>query len=220
DGEEDENLEDVSGPHHLAYVIYTSGSTGRPKGVMVEHRNVHHFVRNIAHHIPNVRDRIVLASTTLSFDIFVLETIVPLSLGGTFVLTNEEQQKDAQLLGELIINRGVDMIQLTPSRLQALLENKTFEQAMKQVREILVGGEALPPSLLTSLRNVSEARIYNLYGPTETTVWVTVGELETDVHIGKPMDNNRIYMLNTENQLQPIGVPGEICIAGDGVARG
>ncbi|WP_123064862.1 non-ribosomal peptide synthetase [Paenibacillus amylolyticus] len=206
----------------LMYVIYTSGSTGNPKGVMIEHRNVVNFIVGITDTIPFVPDSSVLSLTTLSFDIFVLETLLPLTMGMQVVLASDQQSKDPDSLAKLLDEVPIDTIQLTPSRLQYFLGSVKVSSHLKTVKNILIGGEMLPHSLLHRLRETTQARIYNMYGPTETTVWSLLDRLDTssEITIGKPIANTRVYVVDTECRLLGIGIPGELCIAGDGVSRG
>lgn len=216
------NHQSTSSSRDLAYVIYTSGSTGKPKGVMVEHRSVNNFIQGMAEKIDFKPGKTILALTTLSFDIFVLETLLPLSMGMTVVIATEDQQKDPVAIGELLTKNKVDMLQATPSRMKLLFSAADRQVYLKGLREIMIGGEPFPGDLLSELQQLTTAKIYNLYGPTETTVWSTVKELthENKITIGKPIANTRIYIVDPAYNLQPIGVVGELCIAGEGLARG
>ncbi|MGR6130328.1 amino acid adenylation domain-containing protein, partial [Paenibacillus sp. SER-28] len=216
------NLEAFARPEHLAYVIYTSGSTGNPKGVMLQHRSVLNFITGMREIIDFEANKTILSLTTISFDIFVLETILPLLSGMTVVLGDRQHQVNPQALGELIAHHHIDMLQMTPSRLQMLMDHESGFRALRDVKEIMVGGEALPSKLLAALQEINGPRIYNMYGPTETTVWSTVQELThaQDINIGRPIANTQIYIMNASGELQPVGVPGELCIAGEGLARG
>ncbi|MGV2417436.1 MAG UNVERIFIED_CONTAM: amino acid adenylation domain-containing protein, partial [Paenibacillus polymyxa] len=219
---ESSNLQAIARPEHLAYVIYTSGSTGNPKGVMLQHRSVLNFITGMREIIDFEAGKTILSLTTISFDIFVLETILPLLTGMTVVLGDHQHQVDPQALGELITHHHIEMLQMTPSRLQMLLDHEAGSHALQGVKEIMVGGEALPSKLLGALQVINGLRIYNMYGPTETTVWSTVQELThaQEINIGRPIANTQIYILNTSGELQPVGIPGELCIAGEGLARG
>ncbi|WP_155729817.1 non-ribosomal peptide synthetase, partial [Paenibacillus polymyxa] len=171
------NLETIARPEHLAYVIYTSGSTGNPKGVMLQHRSVLNFITGMREVIDFEASQTILSLTTISFDIFVLETILPLLGGMTVVLGDSQHQVNPQALGELITHHHIEMLQMTPSRLQMLLGHEAGSRALQGVKAIMVGGEALPSKLLAALQEINGPRIYNMYGPTETTVWSTVQEL-------------------------------------------
>ncbi|ARU60826.1 hypothetical protein CBW65_06755 [Tumebacillus avium] len=206
----------------LAYVIYTSGSTGVPKGVMIEHRTVANFIQAMHDRIEFTPGKSVVALTSISFDIFVLESWVPLLNGLRIVLADEEQQRDPKLLSELISEQNVDILQTTPSRMQQLLAEESTRASLSGLSELIIGGEAFPDLLQSDLRRLVQAKIYNAYGPTETTVWSTLQDLtgQETVDIGTPIHNTSVLILDAKGRLQPIGVAGELCIAGDGLARG
>ena len=216
------NITSESTPDSLAYVIYTSGSTGRPKGVMLEHRSVINFIKGITDIIDFASGKTIVCITTLSFDIFVLETLLPLTCGLRVVIADERQQMEPEALRQLIMENRAEMLQTTPSRMQMILNDAENTDFIGGLKEIMLGGEAFPGTLLTELKKHTQARIYNMYGPTETTVWSTVKELthETNTSIGKPIANTGIYILDKYTRLQPIGITGELYIGGDGLARG
>jgi fengycin family lipopeptide synthetase D len=215
-------LENITSPRGAIYVIYTSGSTGKPKGISIEHRNVVNFIKGITSWIPFSRGKTILALTTISFDIFVLETLLPLTCGVKVVMATEDQQQDLQRLQDVILENRVNMLQVTPSRLKLIMDSKEYALFLREIRELMVGGEAFPLHLFEQLKQVFAGKIYNLYGPAETTVWSTLKDLtgmET-VTIGRPIANTMIEIVDGYFKPQPIGVPGELCIGGDGVARG
>lgn len=216
------NLKNVNKAKDLAYLIYTSGSTGKPKGVMIEHRGVHNFIQGITQRIDFNSAKTILALTTISFDIFGLETLLPLTRGLKVVIADEDEQRDAGILSKAIIEKQIDMLQLTPSRMQLLLMDEQNRTCLERLTEIMIGGEALPMNILTEIRKCASAKIYNMYGPTETTIWSTIKDLtnEDQINIGTPIANTQIYIIDSSQNLQPIGVAGELCIAGDGLARG
>ncbi|MCX6581868.1 MAG: amino acid adenylation domain-containing protein, partial [Candidatus Aminicenantes bacterium] len=162
---------------NLAYVIYTSGSTGKPKGVAVRHRNVTNFIAAMTEKIDFSPGKMMLSLTTISFDIFVLETLTPLSLGLTVVVADERHQKDGYLLKQLLQVQCIDMLQATPSRLKLLLQERDNGGALKGISELIVGGEVFPLELVDTLKKEFSGKLYNVYGPTETTVWSTLAEL-------------------------------------------
>ncbi|MCY1072946.1 non-ribosomal peptide synthetase [Archangium lansingense] len=210
------------GPRDLAYVLYTSGSTGNPKGVLIEHHCVGNFLAAMAEALPLGERPRVLCCTNATFDIFVLETLLPLSLGLEVVLADEEAQSSPELLATLILREGCELVQLTPTRLQLLLSHPLGERALRSVRLLLVGGEPLPPALLRTVRGITPARLFNMYGPTETTVWSTTAELSHTgpVHVGRPVRSTRVYVTDAQGELLPPGLVGEVLIGGEGVARG
>ncbi|RYZ38706.1 MAG: amino acid adenylation domain-containing protein [Myxococcaceae bacterium] len=212
-----------AGPEDVAYVLYTSGSTGRPKGVQVPHRAVSNFLAAMVDALPLEGERLrFLCTTTATFDIFALETLLPLWLGHEVVLADEASQRAPERLGARIQRTDCHVVQLTPSRLQLMLEDPVGRAALAGVRLLLVGGEPLPAHLLARARALTSARIFNLYGPTETTVWSTVSEV-TDklaVDVGRPVLNTQVLVLDAAGELLPPGIVGELCIAGEGLARG
>ncbi|MCP4156763.1 MAG: amino acid adenylation domain-containing protein, partial [bacterium] len=220
--EDASNLSPVSPPTNLAYVIYTSGTTGTPKGVMIEHRALLNFVKGMTDIIEYRDTDVILSLITLSFDIFILETIVPLTVGAQVVIGNREEQTSSMAAASLIENKNITIFQATPSMLQLFAAHKSAAESFKHLRYLLVGGEIFPEPLLEKLRAVTEAVIYNLYGPTETTVWSTVKDVTGDkaLNIGKPIANTTVYILDQNDLLLPEGEIGELCIGGMGVARG
>ena len=213
------NLEKVASPSDLAYVIYTSGSTGKPKGVMIEHRSIVNLLQGILEKI-NIRGQsTILALTTISFDIFVLETLIPLTIGLKIVIADENEQKNPKLLNELIISSNIDILQITPSRVQLLLNYNKSLSCFNYLKIIMVGGESLPQILLEKIKGFTKAKIFNMYGPTETTVWSTVSDLTENncVNIGMPIRNTQIYIIDENNNLV---TEGELCIGGNGLSRG
>ena len=207
-----------------AYVIYTSGSTGNPKGVVVCHRNGLNFIKGMREKIAFSAGKVMLALTTISFDIFFLETLLPVTVGLKVVVGDESQQRDPRLLSEAIVRHGVDMVQATPSRLQLLLESGDGLRCLDRVEVLLVGGEALPANLFEQVREQFGGRVYNMYGPTETTIWSALKDLSHSqpaaITIGSPIANTRVYILDRDRAAQPVGVAGELLIGGDGLADG
>lgn len=203
----------------LAYAMYTSGSTGRPKGVMVEHRNVVNFFTGMDRAI-GCTPGVWLAVTSVSFDISVLELLWTLTRGFTVVLHDEE---GAAAIGEEIVRHGVTHLQMTPSLARMLTLDPRSFAALAGLKQMLLGGEAVPAALIHHLRQVFRGEIHNMYGPTETTIWSTscrVGEVGSFVSIGKPIANTQIFLLDSERKPVAIGETGELYIGGDGVARG
>jgi amino acid adenylation domain-containing protein len=203
----------------LAYVLYTSGSTGNPKGVAIQHGALVNLLESIRRETGySERDRLV-AVTTLSFDIAGLEIYLPLMTGSTMILASRNTASDANRLAELIAASDATFLQATPTTWRLLLENGWQG---KQDLTILCGGEKMPRSLANEL--VRRARVvWNVYGPTETTIWSTIVKVEEGdgpVPIGRPLANTQVYVLDSRMRPAPVGVPGELFIGGDGLARG
>jgi amino acid adenylation domain-containing protein len=206
-------------PEHLAYVIFTSGSTGRPKGVQIPHRAVVNFL-NAMRVQPGLSARdTLLAVTTLSFDIAVLELYLPLLVGARVVLADRATASDGDALRLLMEQSGATVMQATPVTWKLLLASGWRAAAPFKA---LCGGEAMPPDLARALL-AADVELWNMYGPTETTVWSTVQrvtEVGGIVPVGRPIDNTQIYVLNELLEPQPVGVSGELYIGGEGLARG
>ncbi|WP_455680349.1 amino acid adenylation domain-containing protein, partial [Streptomyces griseofuscus] len=203
-----------------AYAIFTSGSTGRPKGVVIEHRALVNFLTSMQERFALRTGDRLLAVTTIAFDIAGLELYLPLLNGATVVLAAPEQVRDPLALRALIAAAGVTVMQATPSLWHAVVADSEGELAGVRA---LVGGEALPGELARTLVSRTAA-VTNLYGPTETTIWSTAAEVHADAtgvsSIGRPIANTQVYILDTALSPVPAGVPGELYIAGDGLARG
>jgi len=210
---------DVS-PHNLVYVIFTSGSTGRPKGVQLEHRSVVNFLNSMGKQPGLDADDVLLAVTTLSFDIAVLELYLPLLTGAQVLIASREETLNGQRLIDMIEDYEVTIMQATPATWQLMLEAGWTKNSRKI--KSLCGGEALPLDLANRLIKRTSS-LWNMYGPTETTVWSTVYQVRdtrNGVLIGRPIDNTTIYILDKYGHPAPIGIPGELIIGGDGLARG
>eukprot|EP01135_Chromosphaera_perkinsii_P012413 Nk52_evm24s2657 gene=Nk52_evmTU24s2657 len=218
----DGRLPNVGSSKNLAYVIFTSGSTGKPKGVQLEHISVVNFLQSMKRK-PGMKvgDRI-LAVTTMSFDIAVLELFLPLICGGHVIIASRKTATDGIALKNTLEKVSPEIMQATPASWRLLIEaGWKGSKSMK----ILCGGEAFPPSLVSQLCGMV-GEVWNMYGPTEATVWCTLKLLkeasEAAVSIGKPIDNCKCYVLDPES-LEPVGMgdQGELHIAGPRVlARG
>ncbi len=212
-------VETNAASHNLAYVIYTSGSTGKPKGVMLENRNVVNFFTGMDRAI-GCAPGVWLAVTSFSFDISVLELLWTLTRGFKVVVHGDE---GTATIGDEITRHGVTHLQMTPSLARMLTLDARAFTALRLLKQMLLGGEAVPASLIHHIRQVFSGEIHNMYGPTETTIWSTTYRVEepgSTVSIGRPISNTQIYMLDAELQPVPVGDIGELFIGGDGVARG
>ena len=222
-GKEDNlDFETNSNPEDLAYLIYTSGTTGRPKGVMVEHRNIVNLALDQTYADIN-EDSIILQTGSLAFDAFTFELWGTLLNGGTLCFTTKEKMTSPKLLKEVIRQHNITDIFMTIALFDQLIEE--MPEVFADIKSLMVGGEMISESSVRAMQKYNpHVRFGNIYGPTETTtfavyyrVWPEVINVKTP--IGKPIANLRTYIFD-ENTLCGVGMPGELCIAGDGLARG
>ncbi|MGB0598429.1 MAG: amino acid adenylation domain-containing protein [Rubripirellula sp.] len=205
--------------NNLAYVIYTSGTTGQPKGVAISHRSAVNFLHSMQQEPGFRSEDVLLAVTTLSFDISILELFLPLISGGRVVIASREDSIDGPTLSRLIESSSATVMQATPATWQMLLE---VGWRGNERLKLLCGGEALSPELASSLLDRC-GELWNMYGPTETTVWSTLARIsdrETPITVGRPIANTQIHILDPQQQQTPIGVRGELHIGGEGLADG
>jgi amino acid adenylation domain-containing protein len=206
-------------PDSLAYVIFTSGSTGTPKGVEITHRSLGNFLSAMARKPGLSAKDVLLAVTTISFDIAALELFLPLTVGATVAIATKDEVSDGFRLLDRIKTAGVSVMQATPATWRLLLE-AGFRAPYGF--KMLCGGEALPRDLANRLLD-GGGDLWNMYGPTETTIWsscVAVYSGDEAITIGRPIDNTQFYILDSYDQPLPVGRPGQLHIGGDGVARG
>ena len=202
-------------------VIYTSGSTGVPKGVVLSRKGILNMLLSYQKILnTNICERF-LSISAVSFDMFIVENFVSLLSGKTVILANEEEQKIPIFMSQLIEKTEVDFILSTPSKLELLLAEENAKQILEKVKIIQVGGEVFTPSLYENLRACTKAHIYNGYGPSECSACCSSKELtSSNISIGTPFCNTKIYICNKDLVQLPIGFEGEICVAGDGVGKG
>ena len=206
-------------PDHLAYVIYTSGSTGKPKGVLIPHRNGVNLLNSVRHQPGLSAEDVLLAVTTISFDIAFSEIFLPLSTGAKLVVVSQQVAADGMQLLQTLNTSGATFMQPTPITWRLLLE---AGWGGSPNLKMISTGEALPRELADRLLPMG-AQLWNLYGPTEITIWATgcqVTQGDHNINIGHPIANTQAYILDANLQPLPIGVPGELHIGGVGVARG
>ncbi|WP_209406458.1 AMP-binding protein, partial [Pseudozobellia sp. WGM2] len=212
-----ENTRNKANRDSLAYVIYTSGSTGKPKGVMIENKSLVNFIVSMISLLGINANSKLISITTYAFDIFYLEIFSLIIKGGKTILFKSMQQGDPDYLKRMISKHKPSHIQATPTTWRLLIE-----AGWKNKEKIIIisGGEAIQNSLKNSLTKLNQSKVWNLYGPTETTIWSTAQELTYNekVNIGKPISNTQVYILDSDHNLLPKGVAGEICISGDGLA--
>jgi amino acid adenylation domain-containing protein len=211
-------LDVAAAPGSLAYVIYTSGSTGQPKGVQLPHRAVVNFLTSMAREPGLGAGDRLLAVTSLSFDIAGLELWLPLTVGARVEIASRLTAADGATLARRLAEMEISVMQATPSTFRLLIDAGWKGDGKLKV---LVGGEAVPRELVDQLVDRAGS-VWNMYGPTETTIWSTVQRLsrEAPVLIGRPIANTTAYVLDAALRLAPVGVPGELYLGGDGLARG
>ncbi|HEY3340728.1 MAG TPA: amino acid adenylation domain-containing protein, partial [Anaerolineae bacterium] len=201
-----------------AYVIYTSGSTGKPKGVLIQQRAVVNLLHSLRQQPGLTSNDVLVAVTTLSFDIAGSDLFLPLITGASVVIASCEEASDAKQLANLLERSNASIMQATPATWRMLVESGWKG---KHNLKILCGGEALTPPLAKSLLERCGS-LWNMYGPTETTMDSATKRIEQSeqITIGRPIANTRIYILDAERHLVPIGIPGELYIGGAGLAKG
>lgn len=212
------NLSERSGPADDAYLIYTSGSTGNPKGVLISHEGLAASTQSRIELYPKMGS--VLLIPSLAFDASVAVIFGTLCTGGKLIMCGEHQIKDPFTIGRLL--QQTETLLCVPSYYRFLLEDGLIQDS--SVSTVIVAGEKLEAQLVNKhFQQQKGIALFNEYGPTEGSVWCTVAEIETadnPVTIGKPIKSAAIYILNSDEQLVPIGVTGEICIGGVQVAKG
>src|SRR5215471_5027530 len=199
----------------LAYIIFTSGSTGQPKGVGIEHRAVANLLTSFRRALRLGSDDRLVAVTTLSFDIALLELLLPLVCGTDLVIATADETREPNRLRSLIERTAATAMQATPQTWRLLASAGGVPGGL---RLRLCGGETLPADLAAELM-APGVTLWNLYGPTETTVWSAAGVVTSAAgaaEIGPPIDNTRVYIVDDRLMPVPVGVVGEVCLGGQG----
>lgn len=219
-------VRNVNSPEDSAYIIFTSGSTGKPKGVTICHHNVCNYADNntfnsVCHKLLARKYQSIVSVTNIIFDIFVTESLLPLMNGLCVYFASDGEVVSPSRINQLITRNQIDILQTTPTKMKNYLMDRNNIGYLNELKAIILGGEAFPKELYHTLKNHTDAHIYNIYGPAETTVWSTNTEVvDIDITIGTPIANTQIYILDGDQRPVPIGVPGELCIAGEGVGKG
>ena len=228
-----EELNLINSSSDLAYVIYTSGSTGNPKGVMIEHGSLVNRLNWMQKKYPINHDDTLLQKTSYTFDVSVWEIFWWSMVGSKLCMLRPGGEKEPNAIVQTIEKQKITILHFVPSMLNIFLDYITTEDGLLKrltsVKQVITSGEALLPLHVEMFNNTIGkeigSKLSNLYGPTEATIDVTYYDCPKDnpinmVPIGKPIDNTQIYILNKDNQLQPIGISGELCIGGVGLAKG
>ncbi|XLS27832.1 amino acid adenylation domain-containing protein [Flavobacteriaceae bacterium M23B6Z8] len=213
----------------LAYMIYTSGTTGVPKGVMITHDSLYGLLSSMASLYPLSSGDRMAFKTNYGFDVSVYELFGWIKEGGSMVIVPNGLEKDPKRFIDFLDTSGITHLNLVPSLFGVLLENLSSDQhsSLNKLRYLFLAGEALPPSMVSSYHCLGlDASLVNIYGPTEGTIYSTYYQTsasdgaEASISIGKPLPNTQAYVLDEEHRLVPVGVVGELCISGRGIARG
>ncbi|MFF2154857.1 amino acid adenylation domain-containing protein [Paenibacillus chitinolyticus] len=225
-------VEKLHDSRSLAYVLYTSGSTGQPKGVMIEHHSVVNRIGWMQKQYGLDASGVILQKTPITFDVSVWELFWWSFAGAKLVLLPPGGEKDPALMMDTIARHGVTTMHFVPSMLHLFLEHPALlrsEARLESLSHVFASGEVLTADQVRRFRErigvPFDARLVNLYGPTEATVDVSYydcsdGDIPIQVPIGKPIDNISLYIVNEAMKLQPVGIAGELCISGAGLARG
>ncbi|WP_256093347.1 non-ribosomal peptide synthetase family protein [Staphylococcus equorum] len=226
------NLKQISDESNLMYVIYTSGTTGKPKGVMAHSGGVMNRLNWVINKYNVDGEDTILFKTPYTFDVSVWEIFGWAMLGSQIVLLPSGEEGNPEKITELLEGYSVAMVHFVPSMLNMFvnfIKSTNNAQAISKLKYVLASGEALKPEQVNDFNhfigNKNNTALLNLYGPTETTVDVTSFDCENhktydSIPIGKPISNIQAYILNEDNNIMGIGVPGELCIAGVGVTAG
>ncbi|MDQ5921099.1 MAG: hypothetical protein QG673_1155 [Pseudomonadota bacterium] len=219
------NINNKISPDCLAYVIYTSGSTGIPKGVMIEHKSVVNRIKWMNELCPLTHTDRILQKTPYVFDVSVWELLWGIWYGACIVFAKPDGHKDAEYLADIIVKEDISIIHFVPSMLVGFEDYMQFRKpTLPSLKRVFCSGEVLNIKQVKEFKKLLPGvSIYNLFGPTEATVDVTFYDCmndNDDVYIGKPISNTKIYVVNNNLQQLPIGVAGELCISGIGLARG
>ncbi|WP_176560098.1 non-ribosomal peptide synthase/polyketide synthase [Brevibacillus dissolubilis] len=220
------DLPTVQQRDNLAYVIYTSGSTGKPKGVMIEHASLTNVLYALQELYPFAPDDAYLLKTTYTFDVSVAEIFGWIMGHGRLVILAPGAEKDPRQMWDTIASKQVTHTNFVPSMLIPFIDYVQVQPQANRLKYIFAAGEAMPAELVDKVYEaLPDVKLENIYGPTESTIYATYYSLPrtgqtNPVPIGKPLPNIQMHIISFHDQLQPVGVPGELCIAGAGLARG
>nr|WP_300848937.1 non-ribosomal peptide synthetase [uncultured Acetatifactor sp.] len=205
-----------------AYIIYTSGSTGLPKGVCISKENLQTFITGVCEKIDFKEGTSIACLTSYSFDIFFLESLMALHEGLEIYFANEHQKNNPVAGLKYLIKNNIEMLQITPSRIQQYINYDSKMDFLRNVKILMVGGEEMSKTLLGKLQSGAGCRIYNMYGPTETTIWSAIGDVTSsqEVHVGEALKDTELCIIDEEMNVCGVGVKGELCISGKLLSKG
>lgn len=218
-----DRLEKINDPNNLAYIIYTSGTTGTPKGVLIEHKSISDRMQWRRDEYKFEQGDSILLIIPYSFDAFVVNFFTPIISGAKVVLLKEHEVKDVEIMRDRIVNNEITHYSGVPAQYSNLLEVLTEESA-RSLKVVTLGGEKVTSIIIERTRDINnKLEICNEYGPTEGTVIATIlrnAEQNENISIGAPIANTKIYILDNNGHILPVGVPGEIFVGGPYIARG
>lgn len=205
-----------------AHIIYTSGSTGKPKGSILTHGGLVNFAyHNLVIYPGKCTYDNSISINTISFDMFLCETITPIVVGITVHIATEKQQVDQALFAEYVKKHNIQILQTTPTRYKILTADKTNLDYLDTFKAMLLSGEPFTSDIYYEMRSNSHAHIFNTCGPSENHIWICGCELlDDDITLGYPVRNTQIYIMDDKQNILPIGVPGELCVSGDCIGLG
>ncbi len=215
------NLNIVINHNDAFCALHTSGSTGKPKMSLLKHGGMMNFITANQRFWQGIDT--VVSATIVTFDAFVMDSVLSVSQGKQVVLASEDEIYNQTLFEGLFAHSGNNMFFSTPTKIENYIESSNDKTYLSKIRSFVIGGEVFSEHLLKLIKDVSpDSNVYNIYGPTETTICVMVDELKKgkEITIGRPIANTQIYIVDKYMQTTPIGVTGELCIAGDGVGAG
>ena len=215
------DLDVVIGDNDAFCALHTSGSTGKPKMSLLKHSGMMNFIAANQRFWQDIDT--VVSATIVTFDAFVMDSVLSVAQGKQVVLASEDEIYNQTLFEKLFEHSDRNMFFSTPTKIENYIESSNDKTIFSKIKNFVIGGEVFTKHLLELIQNVSpNSKIFNIYGPTETTICVTVAEVinTKDIHIGKPIANTQIYIVDKFMNIVPIGVTGELCIAGDGVGAG